>query len=108
MFKLSVQRDGKLTKLPNLTGIYLRSLRLQWRNTRFLIDDEISMVPYEMLEHLNSRLQQLKDSSELFGGMNILLFGDLMQLPPVRGSAGFPSTKVLGASHSSLAYFVFL
>lgn len=53
MFKLPVQCDEKLARLPNLTGIYLKLLRFQWRKTQFLIVDEISMIPYEMLEHLN-------------------------------------------------------
>ncbi|GFQ95681.1 ATP-dependent DNA helicase [Trichonephila clavata] len=36
---------------------------------------------------VDSRLKQLKNNELLFGGINICVFGDLMQLPPgVRGN----------------------
>ncbi|KAJ8869505.1 hypothetical protein PR048_028496 [Dryococelus australis] len=38
---------------------------------------------------IDSRLKQLKHSEDLFSGINMLLFGDLMQLPPVRGNQVF-------------------
>jgi ATP-dependent exoDNAse (exonuclease V) alpha subunit len=47
------------------------------------------MVPYEMLVMIDSRLKQLKNNMSLFGGINVIIFGDLMQLPPVRGSQVF-------------------
>lgn len=86
LFRLPIQEDGKIKKLSNLTGLFLESMRHQWRNTKFLIIDEISMVPYEMLRDIHSRLQQIFDNGELFGGINVIVFGDLMQLPPVRGN----------------------
>jgi len=62
-------------------------MRLQWNDIQFLIIDEISMVSYQMLSMIDSRLRQLKNKeNELFGGINILLFGDLLQLPPIRRS----------------------
>jgi hypothetical protein len=47
------------------------------------------MVPYEMLEHIHFRLHEIFANESIFGGINILVFGDLMQLPPVRGSPVF-------------------
>lgn len=44
------------------------------------------MVSYEILRSIHLRLQEFKNNNELFGGVNILLFGDIMQLPPVKGS----------------------
>jgi ATP-dependent DNA helicase PIF1 len=89
LLKLPVQKDGKLLQLPLLSGIYLRQMRLMWCATKFIIIDEISMVPYEMLVMIDSRLKQLMDNNDIFGGVNVLLFGDLMQLPPVRGNPVF-------------------
>ncbi len=100
LFKLPVQKDGKITPMPLLTGNYLQIMRRQWQDVQFLFIDEVSMVPYEMLCMIDSRLKQLKGSTELFGGINILLFGDLMQLPPVRGSQVFHQPpSMTGATH---------
>ncbi|KAJ8889128.1 hypothetical protein PR048_008622 [Dryococelus australis] len=89
VLKLPVQKDGRIVDMPILTGNYLRLMRQQWRDIEFMFIDEISMVPYEMLCMIDSRQKQLKHSEELFGDINMLLFGNLMQLPPVRGNQVF-------------------
>lgn len=91
LLKLPVQKDGVITpNMPQLTGRYLKHMRQQWKDIEFLFIDEISMVPYEMLCMIDSRLRQLKNKENLpFGGINIIVFGDLMQLPPVRGAQVF-------------------
>ncbi|XP_054719206.1 ATP-dependent DNA helicase PIF1-like [Uloborus diversus] len=83
--KLPVQKDGRIVEMPLLTGIFLQTMRRLWTDIEFFFIDEISMVPYEMLCMIDSRLRQLKNTDNFFGGLNILVFGDLMQLPPVRG-----------------------
>lgn len=64
--------------MPLLTGNYLRVMRQLWQNVEFLFIDEISLVPYEILCMIDSRLRQLKSRTACFGGINVLLFGDLM------------------------------
>lgn len=54
------------------------SLRIKW-----LVIDEVSMLEPTKLHHLNQLLQIGKKSTDLFGGVCILLFGDFYQLPPV-------------------------
>lgn len=39
-----------------------------------------------MLRSIHLRLQEFKNNNELFGGINVLLFGDIMQLPLIKGS----------------------
>ncbi|GIY76445.1 ATP-dependent DNA helicase [Caerostris darwini] len=85
LLKLPVQKDGVIVSMSLLTGNYLRVMRQLWQNVEFLFIDEISMVPYEMLFMIDSRLRQLKSPNACFGGINVLLIGDLMQLPLVRG-----------------------
>lgn len=87
--KLPVQKDGRIVHMLQLTGNYLQIMRRQWRYIQFLFIDEISMVPYEMLCMIDNRLKQLKNNEEVFGGINVIVFGDLFQLPPVRGHQVF-------------------
>ena len=48
-----------------------------------LVIDEISMVRPDMLDAIDSILRRLRGSSLPFGGVQLLLIGDLRQLPPV-------------------------
>lgn len=48
-----------------------------------LIIDEISMVRADTLDAINDVLQRFKDYSKPFGGVQLLMIGDLHQLPPV-------------------------
>lgn len=48
-----------------------------------LIIDEISMVRADMLDYIDSVLRHIKGSAIPFGGVQILMVGDLYQLPPV-------------------------
>lgn len=75
-------------------------MRLEWKGVEFIFIDEISMVPYEMLCMIESRLRQLKNPEEMFGGINVLLFGDLMQIPPVKGQPVYRQPRhMIPATH---------
>lgn len=52
-------------------------------STNILIIDEISMLPAYFFERLNGLLKYAKRSSEPFGGIQIVVMGDFLQLPPV-------------------------
>lgn len=57
----------------------------------YLIIDEISMIPEKMLDGIDSRLRQSSQDSQLpFGGVNVIVFGDLYQLPPVNKNNAQP------------------
>lgn len=66
-------------------------------HVRLIIIDEISMVGSKMLNYINMRLQQIFHNEEIFGGITIITFGDLRQLPPVGGSYIFKTTKITTA-----------
>jgi len=85
MLKLPMQKDGRIVQMPLLSNQYIQHMRLEGKDVEFIFIDDISMVPYEMLCMIESRLRQLKSPEEMFGGINVLLFGDLMQIPPVKG-----------------------
>jgi ATP-dependent DNA helicase PIF1 len=99
LLKLPVQKEGKIiSNVPILTGMYLRTMRLQWREIQWFFIDEISMVSYEVLCMIDSRLRQLKNNDNLFGGINVMLFGDLMQLPPIGGKQVFEQPNRMAAA----------
>lgn len=50
---------------------------------KILIIDEVSMISDKVLNCLNTVLKRLRYSNEPFGGIQVLLFGDFLQLPPV-------------------------
>jgi ATP-dependent DNA helicase PIF1 len=51
-----------------------------------LIIDEISMVRAEMIDHIDRFLRINRENPEPFGGVQLVFFGDLFQLPPVVAS----------------------
>tara|TARA_Y100001970_G_scaffold294213_1_gene448602 strand:- start:422 stop:1702 length:1281 start_codon:yes stop_codon:yes gene_type:complete len=53
------------------------------KNIELLIIDEISMVRAPMLDAISQSLQMYKNSTEPYGGIDILACGDLFQLPPI-------------------------
>lgn len=62
--------------------------RKRWLNTRVLIIDEISMMNPELFDLLNNIAKRIKRNMEPFGGIQLILSGDFLQLPPVN-SPGF-------------------
>lgn len=66
-----------------LTTEALNSFRVKLGDIKYIFIDEISMVGHRMLKVINGRLQELKGSTEPFGGINVLAIGDLFQLKPV-------------------------
>ena len=61
-----------------------RGALTRWKKTKVLIIDEISMMNGEMFDRLSLIGQRLRASPEPFGGIKVILFGDLLQLPPVK------------------------
>lgn len=53
------------------------------RGMDLLVIDEISMVRADMLDAVDDVLRRYRDRSKPFGGVQLLLIGDLQQLPPV-------------------------
>ena len=81
-----------------ISGHRLLDLSVQALRLRWLIIDEISMVSAELLARLELRCRELvrdlapgkyakeRANARPFGGLNVILAGDLWQLPPPRGT----------------------
>lgn len=77
LFSLPIEK-GNSTAYRRLTGKNLEQERRKWRNINWLVIDEVSMVSYENLRMIYLQLQEFKNINEkLFGGVNIVLFGDI-------------------------------
>jgi hypothetical protein len=59
------------------------------REISVILIDEISMVSAEMLSYVSSMFGRLHGNGRPFGGIAVLAFGDLLQLPPVVGQPVF-------------------
>ncbi|XP_053402924.1 uncharacterized protein LOC123548901 [Mercenaria mercenaria] len=68
-----------------LTCDALNTFRSKYKNLSVVIIDEISMVSNGMLNFINQRLQELKGTRIPFGGVSVIVVGDLFQLKPVSG-----------------------
>lgn len=53
------------------------------RNIDTIVIDEVSMVSVDLMEGINIKLQMARRNDEPFGGVQVIMFGDLYQLPPV-------------------------
>jgi len=82
MFSLPVNQAGSAFR--SLSPDLLNTLRSRFIDLKVLIKDEISMVGATMFFHLDSRLQQIFSNVDApFGGISVIVFGDLRQLRPV-------------------------
>ena len=59
--------------------------RRRWKNTDLLIIDECSMLSSELLDRLDGVARYVRRRGGLFGGLQVMLVGDLHQLSPVEG-----------------------
>lgn len=66
----------KVHRLPASKSAVLKALSL-------LVIDEVSMVRPDILDFVDFRLRTERGCREPFGGVQVVMFGDLFQLPPV-------------------------
>ncbi|XP_061173536.1 uncharacterized protein LOC133182702 [Saccostrea echinata] len=71
----------------------LNTLRTMYKYLSTVIIDEVSMVGNSQLNCVHERLKQIKGSKEYFGGINVILIGDLFQLKPVMDGWVFDDLK---------------
>ena len=70
----------KIYKIPHI--------RKRWLSTAVLIIDEISMMDAGLFDKLEILAKKIRKNNNIFGGIQIILSGDFLQLPPV-GSTNF-------------------
>lgn len=56
---------------------------------RHLIIDEVSMLSAELLDKISELLKRVKQTTQPFGGVQMIFAGDFYQLPPVKAEYAF-------------------
>jgi hypothetical protein len=78
----------RLSKGGKFSGIYRRMKRL--------VIDEISMVRADIIDAIDARLRTIRMDKRPFGGVQVILVGDFLQLPPVVQDQDWPMLENLG------------
>lgn len=79
-----------------------RDTRL-FKKMEVLVIDEISMVRADMLDNIDIFLRINREKREPFGGVQVVFFGDMFQLPPV--VASLEEQQVIGSQYQSPYFF---
>ena len=69
--------------LENILSRKFSYLRKRIRSTIMLAIDEISMISAEIFDILDHVFRTIRDDERPFGGIQMILFGDFFQLPPI-------------------------
>ena len=80
---ISTASNEQILKKIKNSGFY----RKNWQTTDILIIDEVSMMSQHMFELLDFLGKNIRRNSRPFGGIQIIMFGDFFQLPPVSKDA---------------------
>ena len=79
-------RNGIITKqaiMGVLASIYRRNKEEIFTNMDILIIDEIPMVRADIIDGIDMVLRTIRKYDYPFGGVQVLLIGDMFQLPPI-------------------------
>lgn len=78
------------------------STALVWRRCKTLIIDEVSMVDGEFFDKLESVARYVRRNERPFGGIQLILCGDFLQLPPVtKSQSNYPKDGIAATAASS-------
>jgi len=88
---------GKPSNYTRLTQEQLTLIKATLKNLKILIIDEVSIVSSITLFYIHLRLTEITGKDELFGGISVIFFADLLQLPPVKGNQPFINVTSLEA-----------
>jgi hypothetical protein len=76
------QLPGVVTKENRFSKLRAKKISLI-KSLDLLVIDEISMVRADLLDGIDRVLRQYRDRTKAFGGVQLLMIGDLHQLPPI-------------------------
>lgn len=80
-FSLPINQVGHT--MPELSASMSNTLAWKLAHLKLIIIGEISMVGSKLFDQINRCLQQIFQTTSLFGGITIIAVGDMRQLPKV-------------------------
>ena len=80
---LSIPPSNVTTQFTELRGNQLAEAQAKYATLKLVIVDEVSMVGSFIFATMEARLRQIMKSNRPFGGVHVILVGDLYQLKPV-------------------------
>ncbi len=66
--------------------------QIRWNDTSILIIDEVSMLTAKFFDLANNVGKRVRNNNKPFGGIQVVLLGDFLQLPPINGNFIFHSS----------------
>ena len=81
---LGIRPKNSYEFYERMSADQLNTMQVKFRGTKILMIDEVSMVGHNFFRFINIRLQDIMANDEPFGGLHVICFGDLYQLPPVK------------------------
>lgn len=69
--------------IANLFSAKFSKIRRRIKRTKALAIDEISMISADLLQILDQVFKSIRQNDAPMGGLQILFFGDFLQLPPI-------------------------
>ncbi|CAJ1362360.1 unnamed protein product, partial [Effrenium voratum] len=83
---------GRAVDAPPPRGAQLANLKTVWSKAHALFIDELSFMSEDMTQRIDANLRLAREMPHIpFGGIHVVLFGDLYQLPPPGGLPIFAS-----------------
>lgn len=93
---------GPISPIERLEHRYTEQRVEMLLKLELLIIDEVSMVRADVMDTVDRKLRWIRESDEPFGGVQLVMFGDLFQLPPVIKTE---DAKILSAFYDDFFFF---
>lgn len=84
-----------ITKKEARSDAFFAEDKALYQKLEMIIIDEISMVRADLLDCVDTFLRIIRDDDRSFGGVRMVFFGDLYQLPPVVTSREYMTFRTL-------------
>src|SRR5665647_2069821 len=76
----------------------------RYNSTDILVIDEVSMLHGKRLDMINELCKLLRQNDQPFGGLQVVLVGDLFQLPPISRGGEVPVSYTHLRAHETDSY----